>query len=497
MSTKEQSRQITLVFQVGKDRFQVFNVNNWRVRSENLVQIENAGSPSTQKIKCDCNLYRFEDKCQHTKAIAAAITEIKTFARNNEWSPHEKAIDWRKTDKRFVLILDESKKEVIAAVHPEVGNLSAFNLVWLLTSDEVPNDIQKEIDDPKSVINPLRIYAECKASADKGLSLIDGAVMAAGKLVPTLRFEDAPIERDFDEKLTEAGSPVETQVQAPPVNDWKSVKRPAPGVFYVSPDDWEQMIYTMYHGGNVLLTGPSGSGKSELAYIAAKATGVPISAFNFGAMQEPRTTLIGNTHFDKSKGTWFAESRFVRAVKDSRHVVLLDELSRDKGAAAHNILLPLLDRQGYLALDESETSPIIKKGAGVSFIATANVGAEYTGTEALDKALRDRFDTVIDITFPPKDYEIKILMSRAKGLRAGDASRMVEIAVKQRHMADVDGEFVERISTRMLLAAAKRVGDGMSVEAAMKYCVVNQFSNEGGDASDRTKILQVIQKGGK
>ena len=66
----------------------------------------------------------------------------------------------------------------------------------------------------------------------------------------------------------------------------------------------------------------------------------------------------------------------------------LDELSR-AGRDAFNILLPLLDGQGYLPLDEAEDAAVVHRAPGVSFLATANLGMEYTGTEPLDLALKD------------------------------------------------------------------------------------------------------------
>ena len=442
-------------------------------------------------------MYRFESKCLHEKAVSATI---KHFCHGNgDWRRHEKRIDWNLADMKFVCIADETQTDP-AVIHPEGGDLSAFNLVYLLTSAtlSLSVDILKEMQDKDSFLNPQRIYAELKHSADNGVSLTDDAVLKLGRALPKLSKKDVELDDDFDENLTPAASVAETApaVQAKAL-DWKSVKRPNPASFYVKPEVWEQALYTMAHGGNVLITGPSGSGKSELAYIAAKGMNMPIAAFNFGAMQEPRTSLIGATHFDVHKGTFTKMSRFAQAVSQPRGTILLDEISRDRGASAHNIILTLLDRQGYMSLDEHEDSPIIRKGEHVCFLATANLGMEYTGTEALDKALRDRMDVVIDMEFPPKEYEVKIMMFRCPGLRAGDASRLVDIAVRQREMTVNDGEFTEQISTRMLIAAGMRIGNGMKFEDAVQFCVVNQFTNEGGDASDRTKIAQIVQKGGK
>ena len=41
------------------------------------------------------------------------------------------------------------------------------------------------------------------------------------------------------------------------------------------------------------------------------------------------------------------------------------------------------------------------------FFATANIGQEYTGTRALDRALHDRF-CVVKLDYPPMDAEVAL-----------------------------------------------------------------------------------------
>ena len=54
--------------------------------------------------------------------------------------------------------------------------------------------------------------------------------------------------------------------------------------------------------------------------------------------------------------------------------------------------------QRYLRLDEADGQATIKVADGVTFVATANIGNEYTATRQLDKALLDRF-TVVEMDF--------------------------------------------------------------------------------------------------
>ena len=86
---------------------------------------------------------------------------------------------------------------------------------------------------------------------------------------------------------------------------------------------------------------PAGCGKTEAAKALPAATDRPFFYFNLGATQDPRATLIGNTHF-KAGETAFDQSAFVKAIQTENAVILLDELSRAH-PEAWNILMTVLD----------------------------------------------------------------------------------------------------------------------------------------------------------
>ena len=186
-----------------------------------------------------------------------------------------------------------------------------------------------------------------------------------------------------------------------------------PSTLEMSDVKWKYLVRSAVRGKNIMMVGPAGCGKTQAAKDLPKATNRPFFYFNLGATQDPRATLIGNTHF-KDGQTTFDESAFVKAIQTENAVILLDELSRAH-PEAWNILMTVLDEgQRYLRLDEDINAPTIYVAQGVSFIATANIGTEYTSTRVLDRALMDRFE-IIEVDILSLSQEEDLLTRRFKG----------------------------------------------------------------------------------
>jgi len=198
--------------------------------------------------------------------------------------------------------------------------------------------------------------------------------------------------KQIDRKISDVQAPVDLPKEQLELMSFIT-KAPdmRPDVMKMSDLKWKYLIRCAMRGKNIMMTGPAGCGKTMAAKSVVNSLDRPDFYFNLGATQDPRATLIGNTHFNKEDGTVFSEALFVKAIQTENAVILLDELSRAH-PEAHNILMTVLDEgQRYLRLDEAEGSPTIKVANGVTFIATANIGNEYTATRVMDRALIDRF----------------------------------------------------------------------------------------------------------
>ena len=257
---------------------------------------------------------------------------------------------------------------------------------------------------------------------------------------------------------------------------------------------WRYLLRSAVRGKNIMMLGPTGCGKTLAAQSLVKSLKRPDFYFNLGATQDPRATLIGNTHFNKENGTFFAESAFVKAISTPNAIILLDEISRAH-PEAWNILMTVLDQgQRYLRLDEAEGSPIVKVANGVTFIATANVGNEYTSTRVMDRAIMDRFVT-IEMDLLDKESELALLKFKFPEADEYALSALAEIADTTRQLIKTDMSKVSTIvSTRVNVEAAGLIYDGFDLMEAAEIAILPYFSNDGGLDSERVFVKQLIQK---
>ena len=299
------------------------------------------------------------------------------------------------------------------------------------------------------------------------------------------------ITQEEKEQFMGKESPVENTKVTKLVSDFKHATPPKD--FFIDTLKWKFLVRNIEKGKNIMMTGPSGCGKTDATFKAAEYLERKVHYFNLGATQDPRSTLIGNTHYNKDSGTYFSESLFVNAIQQENAVILLDELSRAH-PEAWNILMTVLDPiQRYLRLDEKDDSPTIKVANGVSFIATANVGMEYTATRVIDRAILDRF-SLIEMDVLSEDDEYTLLKGKFPTIDEEKLLQLCSIVGDIRKEINTDSPRLSTmISTRNTIEIAELIMDGFSIHDAAQLLIYPLYPNDGND-SERVFVKQLLQK---
>lgn len=258
--------------------------------------------------------------------------------------------------------------------------------------------------------------------------------------------------------------------------------------FHIDPEMWYLLVRNVLRGENIMLVGDTGTGKTEIVKHLAKALGKELFIQDMGTVQDAQSALLGVHTLNKDGQSEFKTAPFVSHIQ-SGGIVLLDELSRAP-LAANNILFPCLDNRRYLPVDiaHDEKDQKIEVNPDTVFIATANIGSEYSGTNALDRALLDRFFP-IETQYPKEKDEVKILMIRT-GIEEKPAKAIVKVANEVRKQYK-DQELSTSISVRHTLQTASLVVDGFDLVNAIE-CVVMPLFEDSIGTSERAKVKSII-----
>lgn len=153
-------------------------------------------------------------------------------------------------------------------------------------------------------------------------------------------------------------------------------------------------------------------------------------------------------------------------------------------------MFPCLDRRRYLPVDiagdgEERHIPVHES---VVFIATANLGAEYTGTMSIDRALMDRFFPV-ELSYPSETAEINVLNNRT-GIDKKTAKQIVQIAKNIRKQNE-NQDLSSTVSVRHTLQVASLVVDGFDLGKSLMQVFLPLFET-GNGADERAKVKTII-----
>lgn len=304
-----------------------------------------------------------------------------------------------------------------------------------------------------------------------------GVEVDLGKVADELEAEPAPapIKRTYLDRLKDNGN-----FRCPKEKDG----------FYVNQSKWYLLLRNVMNGVNTMLIGPTGTGKTELVMLICKTLGIECCVYDMGSMYDPVAGLLGVHRLQKGGESVFDYAKFTQDIQKPC-VVLLDELSRAP-VTTNNILFPCLDSRRNLPVEIAcgDSDRTIRVNKKCCFIATANVGAEYTGTMSMDRALVNRFFPV-ELDYMPVGSEIKILSKRT-GVSTESAKKVVSVANSIRNLYKKQ-ELSVSVSTREALMVAELISDGWDDVEALQLVFLPLF--EGTDVDGERGIVNKIFMG--
>lgn len=299
-------------------------------------------------------------------------------------------------------------------------------------------------------------------------------------------------EKDIKDSATAAETTAPSEPKEPTLLEKimgdKSLAAPkAKEGFYVSDSDWQILVRNIQSHVNTMIIGPTGSGKTSVVREICKRMGKKLHIFDMGTMLDPISSLLGVHRLEKGASV-FDYAKFTQVIKEPC-VILLDELSRAP-LTTMNILFSCLDDRRNLNIE-------IACGSGereidinpeVTFIATANVGAEYSGANSMDRALVNRFFP-LELGCIPAKEEVGVLMART-GVEKTSAELIVKIANNIRSLCTKQ-EISVSLSIRETLMVAELVSDGWNLAKAMEMIYLPLYEGTKGEG-ERSTVYKTI-----
>jgi MoxR-like ATPase len=252
------------------------------------------------------------------------------------------------------------------------------------------------------------------------------------------------------------------------------------GYYYVHEGLQKILTRNLVKGVNTLLLGPTGIGKTELGHSIAKELGMDVHILDMGTMSDPIMSLIGTHVITVKEGetsSEFKKSRFSDIIQKPG-LVILDELSR-ANLQSNNLLFPVLDFRKELPMEYCfEDNTPIQIHPDCRFIATANIGSEYSGTGKIDRALLDRF-MLVQVDELPRAVAELILKNQV-GLTATKASHVLDVYYNVKKLyKDLKVSF--DLSFRHLKMIASMVNDGFTIYDSFHITAKGLAGNEGAN----------------
>lgn len=238
---------------------------------------------------------------------------------------------------------------------------------------------------------------------------------------------------------------------------------------YYVPSGDEIAVFEQCHARSlaVMLKGPTGCGKTRFVEHMAWRLDRPLVTISCHD-DLTASDLIGR-FLIRHDGTVWQDGPLTRAVREGA-ICYLDEVVEARQDTVV-VLHPLTDYRRMLPIDK--TGETVEAAPGFQLVVSYNPGYQRM-LKDMKPSTRQRF-VALDFEFPPADRESEIVATEGQ-VDAPLARALVSLGQRLRGLRDRG--LAEVPSTRVLIAAARLVSSGISIQTACQVAIVSPLSDE-------------------